>query len=136
MPKYIFRPEEYIKLEGEFQDYTHTEYTGSTVQTGRTYYQTKVRGFKVPGGDTSDVWMGVNSFAPGGVYGTHKHQTSQFYYVLCGKAKVRVGDEERVAEKDTWIFVPADVDHYLENTFDEEFTYILIGGNPPKENIA
>ena len=137
MPKYIFKPEEYIKLDPEeFRDEVHTEYTGSKVQTGRVYNQTKVRGFQMPGGDTMDVWMGANSFAPGGVYESHTHESSQFYYVLAGKALVRVGDEERIVEKGDWVFTPAFVDHYLENTFDEEFTYILIGGNPPKDNLA
>jgi len=138
MPKYIFKEEEYAEwVKEEYQDFDQTEYTG------RKYKQTKVRYFNLPGdsdsadkyGYTSDLWMGVNSFAPGGVYGTHRHQTFQLYYVLSGKAKVKVGDEERIAEKGTWIFTPPEVDHYLENIGEEDFTYILIGGNPLKKAV-
>jgi len=136
MAKYIFKEDEYMKwVKDEYEDFTLTEYTG------RKYRQTKVRGFSLPGdmdsldkyGYSSDMWMGANSFAPGGVYETHKHRTFQFYYILSGKAKVKVGEEERIAEKGTWIFIPPGVDHYIENTGKEDFTYILIGGQPPKE---
>lgn len=81
-------------------------------------------------GFASNMWMGANSFAPGGIYEVHKHETFQYFYVIAGKAKVIVGGEERIAEKGTWIFVPPFVDHYVENTGNEDFTYILVGGNP------
>ena len=142
MPKYIFHESEYKQWNSEeYVDYQHDEFIGSTVKTGRAYKQTSVRGFTMPGdseseerfGYASDKWMGANSFAPGGVYETHQHETYQYFYVIEGKAKVIVGGEERVAEKGTWIFVPALVDHHMENIGDGPFTYILVGGTPPSK---
>ena len=143
MPKYIFHESEYKILNDEYVDHNHEEYTGSTVKTGKKYVQTKVRGFQMPGdsnseerfGYASPLWMGANSFAPGGVYEAHKHETFQYFYVIEGSAKVIVGGEERVAVKGSWIFVPPFTDHYVENTGNEPFTYILVGGTPPPEHL-
>ena len=140
MLKYIFHEADYMKWNSEeYQYHVHDEYTESTVKTGRVYNQTKVRGFTMPGnsdsveqfGYASNMWMGANSFAPGGVYEAHIHETFQYFYVIAGKARVIVGGEERIAEKGTWIFVPPFIDHHMENIGDEAFTYILVGGNPP-----
>jgi mannose-6-phosphate isomerase-like protein (cupin superfamily) len=133
MPKYIFREKEYAKwVNKKYEDHVHEDYTG------RKYKQTRVRYWTLPGdsdakdkyGFSSGMWMGANSFAPGGVYEAHRHKTPQFYYVLSGRAKVRVGDEERIAVKGTWVFTPPGVDHYVENIGKTPFTYILMGGNP------
>ena len=143
MPKYIWKPSEYIDwISEEYVDHDHEEYTGSTEKTGRKYKQTIVRGFTMPGsagaedrfGFGSNLWMGANSFAPGGVYEAHQHETFQYFYVIEGTAKVIVGGEERTAEVGTWVFVPPFTDHYVENTGDGPFTYILVGGNPPPEH--
>ena len=132
MPKYIFQPDEYTKwMSAGFVDHRWTDHTG------RTYGQVGARSFVLAGdsesladfGYASDVSFGVNSFAPGGVYETHSHQTFQYYFVLSGSARVTVGDEERIAAKGAWIVIPPEIDHYLENDGDEDFTYILIGGN-------
>ena len=145
MPTYIFHETDYKRFNNaEYQDYVHPEYTGSTEKTGKVYKQTKVRGFTMAGsalakdqfGYASDLWMGANSFAPGGVYEAHKHETFQYFYVIEGRAKVIVGGEERMAERGTWIFVPPYTDHYMENTGDSPFTYILVGGNPLPEHDA
>ena len=140
MPKYIFHEAEYTAWANEeYEDHVHEEYTESANKTGRVYNQTKVRGFAMPGdsesaerfGYASNLWQGANSFAPGGVYDAHKHETFQYMYVIEGTAKVIVGGEERTAERGTWIFVPPFIDHYVENIGDGPFTYIMTGGNPP-----
>ena len=81
-------------------------------------------------GYASNMWMGANSFAPGGVYEAHKHETFQYFYVIAGKARVIVGGEERIVQRGTWISVPPLVDHHMVNIGDEPFTYILVGENP------
>ena len=143
MPKYIFHESEYKQFNNaEYTDHVHEEYTGSSEKTGKEYKQTKVRGFPMPGGSLtkeqygygSDLWMGANSFAPGGVYEAHKHETFQYFYVIEGSAKVIVGGEERTAVRGSWIFVPPYTDHYVENTGDSPFTYLLVGGNPVPEH--
>ena len=76
MPKYIFQESDYKTFEKDYEDHVHEEYIGSTVKTGKVYNQTKVRGFTMPGdsesmerfGYATNMWMGANSFAPGGIY--------------------------------------------------------------------
>ena len=134
MPKYIFKEEEWMNWSSE--GYTDATLVGID---GREYRQIKHRALPagLPGQDTIETWIGVNTFGPGGVYESHEHETSQFFLVLTGRGKVRVGDEERIAEKGTWIFTPPGVAHYVENIGDEDFAYLLIGGNPKeKESTA
>jgi mannose-6-phosphate isomerase-like protein (cupin superfamily) len=124
--QYIFKEAEWMKWGKEFA-------TSVLVGLdGKTYEQINACGLEngLPGISTHDTWVGVNAFAPGGIYESHDHETTQFYYVISGRGLVRVGDEEMVCEKGTWVFTPAGVPHYLENTGDEIFAYILFGGNP------
>ena len=128
--QYIFKEDEWMKWGKEYA----TTLLGGL--DGSTYKQINACGLEnsLPGISTLGTWVGVNAFGPGGVYESHDHETTQFYYVISGKGLVRVGDEEMVCEKGTWVFTPAGVPHYLENTGDEIFAYILIGGNPLDKN--
>ena len=138
MPKYIFQESDYKTFEKDYEDHVHEEYIGSTVKTGKVYNQTKVRGFTMPGdsesverfGYATNMWMGANSFAPGGIYDSHQHESFQYMYVIEGKGKVIVDGEESIATKGTYIFVPPFKEHYMENVGDGPFTYLLVGGNP------
>jgi len=134
LPKYIFQEKEWMKWSSdEYEDITLLALDGSKYKAVK---HAKFReGQGLPGADTIETWIGVNVFGPnGGEYETHKHETSQFFYVLHGKGKVRVGDEERIAEKGAWIFTPPGVDHHLQTIGNEDFAYILIGGNPKDKN--
>jgi len=138
VPKYIFKQEEYMKYRKE-----NPEYTSHVLQSvnGGEYKILKVRGTRMPGcclardkyGYGGDIWIGINEFALGGVYESHKHETAQMYIVLSGKAKLRVGNEERIAEKGTWVYTPPGIEHSVENIGDEPFAYIFIGGNPKEK---
>ncbi len=68
--------------------------------------------------------IGVNSFAPGGEYEAHKHDSPAFFLVLSGRATVRVGDEERIVGKGAWVFTPPGTPHYLKNIGNDPFTYV------------
>ena len=127
MPEYIFAEEEWLRWSSEL--YTDATLVGLD---GQPYGQLIHRGLAagLPGQDTIDTWIGVNTFGPGGVYESHDHETSQFFLVLSGTGKVRVGDEERIVEKGAWVFTPPGMPHYVENVGDEDFAYLLIGGNP------
>jgi mannose-6-phosphate isomerase-like protein (cupin superfamily) len=126
MSKYIFTEDEWL----DWSD----EYTSATLVGihGEHYDQLNHVSLKNPpaGIETYDRFIGVNTFAPGGVYESHPHETSMFYYVLKGTAKMRVGDEERIVGKGAWVFTPAGLPHYTENVGDDDMAYILFGGNP------
>ena len=128
--KYIFKQDDWMKWGKE---YSTAKLVGLD---GETYKIINSCGLEngLPGTATHDTWVGVNAFGPGGVYESHDHETSQFYYIINGKGLMRVGDEEMICEKGTWVFAPARVPHSLENTGEEIFAYIMIGGNPLDKN--
>lgn len=130
MPNYIFTEDEWLQWSDE--DSTHT----LVGIDGQEYGIIKHKGLKspVPGASTSDRILGVNIFSPGGVYESHAHETPMFYYVLSGKARMKVGDEERVVEKGAWVYTPPGLKHYTENIGDEDLAYLLFGGNPKNPN--
>jgi len=131
MSKFIFRREEWM-------DWSSQEYTDYILEEkdGRRFRNIKGKVVDLPGNNTVDTWIGVNSplilgvnvFGLGGYYEGHKHETSQFFYIIAGKARVKVGDEEKIAEKDTWVFTPPDVEHSIVNIGDQDLAYITIGG--------
>ena len=82
-----------------------------------------------PGADTYDRLLGVNTFGPGGVYEAHAHETPMYYYVLKGKALMRIGDEERVVGEGSWVYTPPGLKHYTENVGDDDLAYLFFGGN-------
>ena len=69
-------------------------------------------------------------FAPGGSTDPHYHNSEseqeQMYYVLSGKALVRVGDEERIVEKDWVVFVPPNTTHSYRVVGDEPFIFLNV----------
>ena len=129
MLNYIFKEEEWMNWSG-------AEYKDSIeLLDGQKFTAIKIRGIigGLSGRETvAKDWffLGVNVFGPGGSYETHKHKCPQFYYILSGRAKMRVGDGERIVEKGTRVFTPPRIEHYHENIGDEDFAYILIGGGP------
>ncbi|MDA4122448.1 MAG: cupin domain-containing protein [Thaumarchaeota archaeon] len=126
-PKYIFKKNEYTQFEKkDYIDQVLTEYTG------RKYKLNQIRWFHLPGekivaekyGYSLGINVGVNSIGPGGFYEAHKHKSPSFYFVLSGKAKVKVGDEEKVVGPATWIVTPPGINHYVETIGKKPFTYI------------
>ena len=132
MPKYIFTENEWMKFSTEEHGHTLLAIDGST------YKSIKMRGMqeRLPGSETYDRFLGVNSFGPGGIYESHAHETPMFYYVIHGEGIMRVGDEERVVSRGAWVYTPPGVPHYTENTGDTDFAYILFGGNPHDMNAG
>ncbi len=72
------------------------------------------------------LMAGLNCFAPGQRQAVHAHDgADKFYFVLQGKARMRVGDEARVAEAGTLVWAPAGVAHGVEEAL--EPTVMLVG---------
>lgn len=69
---------------------------------------------------------GLNCFEPGQQQAAHAHEgADKFYFLLQGKARMRVGDEVRVAEAGTLVWAPAGVVHGVEEAL--ERTVMLVG---------
>jgi mannose-6-phosphate isomerase-like protein (cupin superfamily) len=65
---------------------------------------------------------------PGADNQMHDHDDiEQFYIVVEGAGKVRVGDEERDVSTGDAIFLPAKVPHGFENTTDKPTILLMIG---------
>ena len=43
------------------------------------------------------------------------HQEDELYYVVGGRAKIRVGDEDRAVAPGSVVFVPAQVEHHFHS---------------------
>ena len=133
MSKYIFHEDEWKQYE---DGYTTATMLGIH---GEKYGQIKHRMLDsgpggMPGSSTYGSYLGVNTFGPGGIYESHAHETPMFYYVLEGRALMRVGDEEKIVSKGAWVYTPPQVEHYTENIGETDFAYIIFGGEPLDPN--
>jgi quercetin dioxygenase-like cupin family protein len=70
--------------------------------------------------------IGVTRHHPGGGCIAHSHPAAQCFYIIEGKALFQVGDEERVVEKGSLIFVPPNVLHQYKTLGDEPFTELVM----------
>ncbi len=69
---------------------------------------------------------GLNCFEPGQSQAVHAHGgADKFYLVLEGKARMRVGEEERDAGPGTLVWAPAGVPHGVVTA--HERSVILVG---------
>lgn len=76
------------------------------------------------------LFLGLNCFEAGQTQAVHTHPGGdKFYFIVSGKARMRVGTEIRVAERGTLVWAPADVPHGVEEAL--ERTVMLVGLSPP-----
>lgn len=71
-------------------------------ETGRNYHQFINQG---------SLSLGRYALAAGAVDDQTPHDEDEVYYVVSGRAKIRVGDEERPVQPGTMVFVAAHVPH-------------------------
>lgn len=70
--------------------------------------------------NTKDLYYGVYELDPGEQHALHHHtDVAEFYYVMEGKATIRVNDEEKEVGPGTGIYMPVDAKHSIRNTGDE-----------------
>ena len=64
---------------------------------------------------TKRLQIGYHHFEPGLDHGLHHHETwEQFYFIISGKARIWVGDEEEVVGPGGLAYLPAGVPHAFE----------------------
>jgi len=67
-------------------------------------------------GDGSPFFnVGVHVWEPGEEWRLHMHPQDELFYYAEGQVLVRAGDEEKVVEPGTWVFVPGNVKHGSRN---------------------
>jgi mannose-6-phosphate isomerase-like protein (cupin superfamily) len=68
--------------------------------------------------------MGVYRLPAGGVDPQSPHTEDEVYYVVDGKARIRVGDEDRSVSGGSIVFVAAGVPHRFQ-TIEEDLTMLV-----------
>ena len=63
--------------------------------------------------------------------GASGRDADEIYYVVSGKGKLVLGDEEFTVSKGMTIFIPANVHHQSFNPGDEDLVYYFIFAPPP-----
>ena len=72
--------------------------------------------------------FGVHNYEPGKEHELHSHPTwEQFYYVISGQVRLKVGDEEGIVGPGGSAYIPAGVVHGFEALGNERLVMILAG---------
>jgi quercetin dioxygenase-like cupin family protein len=72
------------------------------------------------------MMMALNATLPGCTVPMHTHPHEQIGMVYAGKARLRIGDEERVVEQGDFYCIPADIPHGDTCIGDEPFVMLDI----------
>jgi mannose-6-phosphate isomerase-like protein (cupin superfamily) len=71
-----------------------------------------------------DLSMGVYVLPTGGVDPQSPHTEDEVYYVVNGRAKIKVADEDRAVRAGSIVYVAQDVEHRF-HSIEEELTAIV-----------
>jgi mannose-6-phosphate isomerase-like protein (cupin superfamily) len=74
-----------------------------------------------------DLSVGVYVLPAGGVDRQSPHTEDEVYYVVSGRATIRVGEEDRPVQAGSAVFVGADVPHRFHD-ISEELTILVFFG--------
>ncbi len=81
------------------------------------------------------MMMVLNATLPGHTVPLHSHPHEQIGMVYAGRARLRIGDEERVVERGDFYCIPAHVPHSDTCLGDEPFVMLDVF-YPPREDLV
>ena len=73
------------------------------------------------------------SMNPGGSMPLHTNTVEHEQYVLGGRAKIGIGEDEYEVQSGDVVFIPEGIPHFYENIGDEPFEFLCI--IPNKEDV-
>ncbi len=76
---------------------------------------------------THDLSVGVYVLAAGGADPQGPHTEDEVYHVVSGRARIRVGDDDRPVEAGSIVFVGADVEHRFHD-IEEDLVVLVVFG--------
>ncbi len=71
-----------------------------------------------------DLSMGVYVLSAGGVDPQSPHTEDEVYYIVSGRAQIKVADENRAVQAGSIVYVAKDVAHHF-HSIEEELTVIV-----------
>lgn len=84
-------------------------------ETGKLYLEF----LKVP-----DLSLGIYQLPKGGADPQSPHTEDEVYSVMSGKARVKVGDEDRAVQAGSVVYVPKNVEHRF-HSIEEDLTLLV-----------
>ena len=84
------------------------------IDVGKAPEFSQMKGLKtkvLTGLQGGQMMMVLNTTLPGHAVPTHSHPHEQIGMVYAGKAKLRIGDEERLVEKGDFYCIPSNMPH-------------------------
>ncbi len=77
------------------------------------------------------LFVGLNCFEPGQGQKIHAHAgADKFYFIVSGKARMRVGEESRETGAGTLVWAPAEVPHGVEEALERTVMLVAISPAP------
>ena len=73
------------------------------------------------------------TIAPGGFMPKHTNEVEHEQYVLSGRARIAIGDEEFEVGPGDVVFIPARTPHWYRTLGDEPFVFICVVPNQPDQ---
>ncbi len=83
----------------------------------------------ISSGEAPNFAMRKFTIEPGGSMPLHTNEVEHEQYVLNGKAKVMIGDEIFIVQKDDVVYIPKGVKHNYKTIGDEAFEFLCIVPN-------
>ena len=76
---------------------------------------------------THDLSIGLYVLPAGGTDPQSPHTEDEVYYVVSGRARIRVGDDDRAVQAGSVVFVGADVEHRFHDIEEELVILVMFG---------
>ena len=116
-----WKTSEYIDTsdeEGKLQQHL-VKVADYVIGPGQNSERARVKGEK--------TYIGAYEYAPGGYITEHSHRSyEQWYYILKGKALMKIGNEEEVVEKGYVVFIPRNTVHSYRVIGDEPLRFLNV----------
>ncbi len=104
-----------LKKETSMQAYELNQLISQRADANKLYLEF----LKVP-----DLSMGLYVLPAGGTDPQSPHTEDEVYYVVSGKAKIKVADEDRAVQAGSIVYVAKNVEHKF-HSIEEELTIIV-----------
>ncbi len=80
-----------------------------------------------------DVMIALHEAFPNLTCTPHSHASGQITYMLKGKLKMRIGEEERILVPGDFAYIPPNIEHSIESG--DEYVLALDIFSPPRPDI-